>query len=281
MPARLTRVAIGQAAAPLPDPFPSLVNGKFGVRFRQGQVVMFAGPPGAGKSTVALIAAIKMGVPTLYVSADSDEDTMAARAAAAITGHKVRDVEATITYGLFRDEYGERLNSLPIRFVFDPSEPSIQDIGSACTAFLESWGVYPKLLVVDNLMNLAGDSDVEVQTQKQGMRHLQWLARKTRACVLVLHHTSEQDENHVQSAPPRRAIQNKVSQLPSLILTMAHKDNEMFVAVVKHRHGLDDPKAESYLRWIVDFTVCRIDDKPMMPDVPAYYGGFNGRSFAP
>ncbi len=43
------------------------------------------------------------------------------------------------------------------------------------------------------------------------------MARKTEACVLVLHHVSEQSEYGSPSQPPaRRAIHGKVSQLPSI-----------------------------------------------------------------
>jgi KaiC/GvpD/RAD55 family RecA-like ATPase len=234
---------------------------------------MVAGPPGAGKSTVALIAALrwaKAGIPGLYISADSDEDTMAARAAAALTGHPVRDIEQTISFGLFRDEYGPVLNDLPVRFEYDPSDPSIEDIVNTLTAFVEVWGEYPGFVVVDNLMNMSGDSDVEVQTQKKAMRELHWLARKTRSCVIVLHHTSEQNQDHLLSAPPRSAIQNKVSQLPALILTAAHNGGELFVAVVKHRHGEDDPKASNPLRWIVNFATFQVQDLTMNGHV--FYG---------
>lgn len=194
---------------------------------------------------------------------------MAARAAAHVTGHPTRDVDKTIAYGLFREEYGPILNGLPVRFEYD-SEPSTEDIGNACTAFLEVWGTYPHFVVVDNLMNVAGDSDVEVQTQKRAMRDFHWLARKLKACVLVLHHTSEQNGDHIVSAPPRSAIQNKVTQLPSLVLTTANANGEMFVAVVKHRHGEQDPLAKTPLRWLIDFPTFQIKDLTM--DGHVFYG---------
>lgn len=272
MPARLTRAATGRAAAPLPAPFPSLAMSRYQVEFRAGQVAMLAGPPGAGKSTIALIAALRwgqLGIPGLYFSADSDEDTMAARAAAAITGHPVRDVETTIGYGLFREEYGPLLADIPLRFEYD-SEPSMADIGNACTAFMEVWGRHPRFVVVDNLTNVAGDSDVEVQAQKRAMRDFHWLARKLRTCVWVLHHTSEQNQDHITSAPPRGAIQNKVTQLPALVLTTANSNGEMFVAVVKHRHGEADPLAKTPLRWLVDFPTFQIADLTM--DGRVFYG---------
>lgn len=233
---------------------------------------MIAGPPGAGKSLLALVAVLKMGVPCLYISADSDEDTMAARAAAAITGHPVNDVARTIELGLYAEEYGPILADLPVRFEYEPSNPSITDIGHALTAWVEVWGVPPAVLVIDNLMNLKSDDGNEWQGMRENVLRLHWLARKYRCCVLVLHHTSEQDPQHIQSAPPRTAIQGKVSQLPALTLTVASRDSELFVGVVKNRHGASDPLARTPLRWIVDFTTCKIYDRRLSEELHHEYG---------
>jgi hypothetical protein len=221
---------------------------------------MLAGPPGAGKTMVALIAALRMAVPTLYVSADSDEDTMAARAAAAITGHPVASVAETIQYGLFRSEYGPLVEAMPIRFVFDPSDPTVDDIALALTAWLEVRGTAPHLIVVDNLLNLKSEDSNEWQGMRQVCKDMHFFARKTKACVMLLHHTSEQDASHIETAPPRSAIQGKVSQLPALILTMANSNGELFVGVVKNRHGPSDPMARNPYRMLIDFTNCRIID---------------------
>lgn len=194
---------------------------------------------------------------------------MAARAAAHVTGHPTRDVEHTISNGLFREEYGAILRDLPVRFEYD-TEPSVEDIGNACTAFLEVWGRYPGFVIIDNLMNVAGDSDIEVQVQKKAMRDFHWLGRKLKACVLVLHHTSEQNADHIVTAPPRTAIHNKVTQLPSLVLTNANNNGEMFVAVVKHRHGEADPLAKNPLSWLIDFSKFQIED--LLMDGRVMYG---------
>jgi hypothetical protein len=224
---------------------------------------MLAGPPGAGKTMVALIAAIRMRVPTLYFSADSDEDTMAARAAAALTGHPVSTAAEAISHGLYAEEYGGLVEELPLRFVFDPSEPSIEDIAKSHTAWLEVWGTPPLLIVVDNLMNMRGEDGNEWQAMRQSCKDLQFFARKTKACVLLLHHTSEQEAGFVESAPPRSAIQGKVSQLPALILTVANRDGEMFMAVVKNRSGPQDPMARNPIRMVADFVTCKIWDSTM------------------
>lgn len=231
----------------------------YGVRFNRGQLCMLAGAPGAGKTTVALIGALRMGVSCLYFSADSDETTMAARAASAITAHPYSDVRDVQAYGLYDDVYGERVGQLPIRFVFD-SEPSMDDLVLGLEAYLELWGQHPQLIVVDNLMNLATDDGNEWQGLRQAVKGLHWLARRTKACVWVLHHTSEQNDAWISSAPPRGAIQGKLSQLPEVILTLANHDGELLVGVVKNRHGPSDPKAERPVRMVIDFARNRLWD---------------------
>lgn len=226
---------------------------------------MFAGAPGAGKTTAALIMAIKCNVPTLYVSADSDEITMAARAACAVSGHDYKTVRQSQTAGLYDELYGEQINQLPIRFVFDPSEPSLDDIGNAITAWVELWGEYPSLIVIDNLMNCRNDDTGNEWTgMRATVKALHWMARRTKACVWLLHHTSEQSEQWITSAPPRSAIQGKLAQLPEVVLTLANHEGLLWVAIAKNRHGKSDPLAKAPLRWIVDFVTMHIWDEPMM-----------------
>lgn len=258
------RVAVSRTAAPLPDPLPGLAKSRYKVHFRQGQLCMFAGAPGAGKTTVALIAAIQMGVPTLYFSADSDEITMAARTAANVSGHEYNQVREVQAAGLYDEIYGEMVGALPIRWVFD-SEPSLDDIANAINAYQELWGVTPKLIVVDNLMNMRQDDTTNEWTgMRATVKSLHYLGRKTKACVWLLHHTSESSESWITSAPPRMAIQGKLSQLPELILTFANDLGVLWVAVVKYREGESDPMAKAPLRWTVDFRSMRLWDEPMM-----------------
>lgn len=231
---------------------------------------MVAGPPGAGKSVFALVASLRLaakGTPVLYISADSNEATMAARAAACVTGHPVDTVAKTIEVGLWAEEYGGRLAQLPIRFEYDDTDPSINDIANGLTAFLEVWGEAPHLIVLDNLMNMSSDDSNEWQGMRNAVKQLHYIARKSKACVLVLHHTSEQDSSYVESAPPRSAIQGKVSQLPALILTVANREGELFVGVVKNRHGPADVAAKQPVRMIADFATCRIHDVPLYQEV--------------
>jgi predicted ATP-dependent serine protease len=61
--------------------------------FRHGEVSMIAGPPGAGKSTLALSLAVQAKVPTLYISADTHSHTMSLRMLAMLTGKPQGEVE--------------------------------------------------------------------------------------------------------------------------------------------------------------------------------------------
>ncbi len=166
---------------------------------------------------------------------------------------------------MFHSEYGSALASLPIRFVFDPSEPSTEDIVHAITAFTDVFGEPPELVVVDNLMNMVHEeTGNEWQGMRQTVKSLHYLARRTKACVWILHHTSEQSDSWIRRAPPRSAIQGKLSQLPEVILTMANDQGVLWVGVVKNRHGPSDPLAEEPLRMVIDFATNRLWSEPMM-----------------
>lgn len=254
MPVPLLRAANLQTSASLPDPWPSLAQSRFHVRFFPGQFVMIAGAPGAGKTWLALDLAIRMRVPTLYISADSDDVTMRVRVASMLTGHDQRIVREVSDHGLFKEVYGDILADLPIRFLFEPSEPSIEDIGHELEAYHELNGVMPQLIIVDNLMNLESDTSNEWAGIRMAAKDLHYLTRRTKACVIALHHTSEQDPKWISGAPPRSAIQGKISQLQSLIITVGKDRDEVWLAVVKNRFGEADPGAVSPFRFVVDLA---------------------------
>ena len=139
---------------------------------------------------------------------------------------------------LFRSYYDKYLNKMDkIQWVFD-SSPSLDDIEMELKAYIELYGVAPELIVIDNLMNVAAETDNEWAGLRAIMMELHDLARKTEACVLVLHHVSEGSEYGTGiNPPPRRAIHGKVSQLCSLILTLGYNPMQQLlnVGVVKDR----------------------------------------------
>jgi len=247
-------------ATPLPDVWDGLKAKE--IKFRRGQVCMVAAAPNAGKSMFALIYAIKAGVPTLFFSADTDTTTVMMRAAAHTSGHSQVTVESNLaTDSHYYDHHFKKFGH--IKWVFD-SSPSLDDIEMEIRAYVELYGQAPELIVIDNLMNVAAETDNEWAGLRAIMMELHDMARKTEACVLVLHHVSEQSEYGSPTKPPaRRAIHGKVSQLPALILTLGYDPGQatLSVASVKNRFGPHTADASNYATLLVNYAACQISDE--------------------
>jgi len=257
----LTRAWSGATtkAAPLPDVWESLKKKQ--VRFRRGQLTMVAAAPNAGKSMFALVYAIKAEVPTLFFSADTDVTTVMIRAASHISGHAQITVEQNLDVkSNYYDDSFEKMKH--IQWVFD-SSPSLDDIELEVKAYQELYGVPPQLIVVDNLMNVAAETDNEWAGLRAIMMELHDLARNTEACVLVLHHVSEASEYGDGTYPPaRRSIHGKVSQLPSLMLTLGYDPmgKQLRVAAVKNRFGPNSADGKDWVPLDANYAACQIGD---------------------
>ena len=246
-------------ATPLPQVWTDLDSKQ--IKFRRGQVCMVAAAPNAGKSMFALVYALRAKVPTLFFSADTDTATVMIRVAAALAGHSQQTVERNLdTNSKYYDKYLDGMSH--IQWVFD-SSPSLDDIELEVKAYVELYGISPELIVIDNLMNVVAEHENEWAGLRQIMMELHDMARKTEACVMVLHHVSEQGEYGDTTTPPaRRAIHGKVSQLPSLILTLGYSPSEgtLRVAPVKNRFGPMYANANEHVALAVDYATCRIEN---------------------
>jgi replicative DNA helicase len=247
-------------ATPLPDVWTGLAAKQ--IKFRRGQVCMVAAAPNAGKSMFALIYAIKAQVPTLFFSADTDTTTVMMRVAAHTSGHSQITVENNLAGDSHHyDHHFQKIDH--IKWVFD-SSPSIDDLELEIRAYVELYGIAPELIIIDNLMNVAAETNDEWSGLRAIMMELHDMARKTEACVMVLHHVSEQSEYGSPSKPPaRRAIHGKVSQLPALILTLGYDPNQatLAVAAVKNRFGPHTADASDYAQLLVNYAACQIGDQ--------------------
>ena len=245
-------------AEPLPDVWSSLKDKQ--IRFRRGQVCMVAAAPNAGKSMFALIYAIKANIPTLFFSADTDTATVMLRAASHLSGHTQLTVESNLHS--YPDYYDNKLAQMnKIQWVFD-SSPSLDDIELELKAYMELYGEAPELIVIDNLMNVAAETDNEWAGLRAIMMELHDMARKTEACVLVLHHVSEGSEYGTGvNPPPRRAIHGKVSQLCSLILTLGYNPMQQLlnVGVVKNRYGPHSADGSMGIELSANYAACQIN----------------------
>lgn len=239
------------AGMPLPGILPGLTA--MGITPRRGQVTMVAAPPNGGKSLLALWYAIQAKVPTLYISADTDQATTLARAAATLSGRTVDDIEQQLNSDaapLVEDLVSDADH---MAFSYEPS-PNMGDIEDEIMAAFEAWGKVD-LIIIDNLMNIVGGSGNEWGDLRSTMSSLHELARRTEAGIWVLHHTTESEGDPSRPAS-RRMIQGKVAQLPEQILTVAAQPQQgrISVACVKNRHGSHDPTGQTHATFPVDFS---------------------------
>jgi hypothetical protein len=160
----------------------------------------------------------------------------------------------------YYDQHLPKLNN--IKWVFD-SSPSLDDLELEIRAYVELYGQAPELIVIDNLMNVVAETDNEWAGLRAIMMELHDMARKTEACVLVLHHVSEQSEyGSTHNPPARRAIHGKVSQLPALILTLGYNpgENILKVAAVKNRFGPHVADGTDSASLFTNYGACQIND---------------------
>lgn len=234
-----------KSGATIPAVFNSLDAA--GIRLRRSELSMIAGPPGAGKSTLALYLALRAGVRTLYFSADTSAHTMSLRTLAALTARPQGEIE-----GWMREDptWAKRTlsHASHIRWCFE-SAPTLEDIRDEINVYREVIGDEPELIVIDNAIDVTFQDGDEWSSLRSLMRELKWWARDTEAAVLVLHHTSESVPSN--PCPPRAAIHGKVSQTPAMILTVAPSDFGLGICPVKNRYGWADQygKRATYLSY--------------------------------
>jgi AAA domain-containing protein len=257
----------GEAGVPLPDAYLTLATA--GAHLRKGLSSMLAGWPGSYKSTLGLNMVCRLaqqGVTGLYISAEDDKLTIAKRCVGIMSGDPLDIVEA----GLKRGEYQDVLRRLSKswQWVFHALDvPRMED---RLAAFVQKFGDFPDLLVVDNLMSMV-DGPGDWKGQMTMCRDLAALAQDTGTHPLIMHHTQEHEQRKSAppEPPPRWEIHGKVNQFPKLIFTVATEiDKEtqsgiLKVAVVKNNGGPDDRTGRTYENFVIDTANCRVTDIPV------------------
>jgi len=215
---------------------------------------MMAGAPGAYKSLLALNLVHQMGLPTLYVSADSDAATQLSRLHAMTTGIQPKETREHLKADAHKEAIKANLSSSKVEFCFD-SNPDAFDIEDELNAWVELNDAYPEVIVVDNLRNVYSGQESEHGGYKAVQQRLIDISRETGACVITLHHMKEAGGRKSTDPAPRSAVDGMVNQLPGFILSIARDGDESRLCVIKDREGEDFPEAqeEHWLRLRVDF----------------------------
>lgn len=208
-----------------------------GINLRMGTASMIAGPPGAMKTGFALYWAARSGKRTLYMSADSEDFEMLERAGAMVSGQPQSEVR--------RDpqKYAEMLDRINMRFVFEDA-PTYKDLELEVAAYTETYGDFPEIIVVDNLLNVTGDNEDEWASMRETSRVIHRLTRITGAALIVLHHMRE--TSNKPHPEPRSSVEGRVSHLPKLILSVLLDGEGFKVAPVKNRFGPADRTGQTY-----------------------------------
>lgn len=245
----------GRMGAPLPEVWGTFSDYK--IRFRRGGLSLIAGQPGAFKSTIArnmLVSWVQQGITAVYFAADSDEDEAARQIYGIITDEDTETVDQ-----LFRAKQYAKITPV-LRTMsaarFEYRALDIDGIAERLAAFEQVHGDYPDVVFIDNLINFASSSQdwagmIDLQNE------LKALAHETRSHVCVLHHVTDGFPSGVPV--PRSAIQGKVTQIPTLVLTVAAAGLQLMVSVVKNRNGPTWPLADKWMNFQV-YPSMRIQD---------------------
>jgi KaiC/GvpD/RAD55 family RecA-like ATPase len=246
----------GTAGEPLPTVFHCLA--REGVHIRRGQLTLIAAAPGVGKSLISLTLAVRAGVPALYFSADTDQDTMTNRAAAMVTQWRVSDIEQAKQQGLTERINAQLEKLMFVRMDFD-ANPSLTYLEGNLKAFEMVYGEFPALIVIDNVSNVDNESgEGGTQSLEYSFDFLHQMARDTGAAVVLLHHVTGDYDDGTKPVP-LSGLRGKVSKVPECILTLHRTggDSEsglrrLGISPVKNRTGKSDPSGNWFLTVDID-----------------------------
>ncbi len=252
----------GKTGEPLPTLFKTFAANT--VHFRRGQLTVVAAAPGVGKSALIMALALHAGVPAFYFSADTDPQTMFIRCAANVSGWSTRDIENALEKGNTTTIEAQLDGLDHLRWDFTATL-SIDDLEAELKAFAVTYGMWPELIVVDNLSNVVPDSDNDSNSYvalEKVCEYLHELARETGACVVALHHVKG-DSNDGNTPVPMSQIKGQIGRVPEMILTL-HRigddgSRQMGVSVVKNRTGKADPSGAMILYLDADMERMRLD----------------------
>ena len=240
---------VGSRGSPLPSPYRIFTDKSVKVTFRRGGVSMLAGVPGAFKTALALNEVVSwadQGLYTQYFSVDSDESTIVERLNGIVTGKSLQEVEAFTRQdpAYFDDQLSARLGD---KVMFEYQNQSWDSMVYHVASYEQKYGAYPDVVVVDNLIDLA--PDVYAFSEMQAIiKNADSLAKKIGAHVHILHHARLVSHDSAMDVtpglpPPAQEIQGRMTQFPTLVMTLGANGMNLRLAVVKNRFGWQYPDA--------------------------------------
>lgn len=262
-----------EAGEPLPSVWTTLTNAD--ITPRRGELTMFAGPPGGGKSTLALNFATLAKVPLLYVSCDMGPHMSSVKIASILTGKP----NAFFTRERKEEVRGLLATGASHLWLAHEQGPTLADLDELIQASIEVRGTPPHALVLDNLKDLGGGASGDARhTKDQGAADIlkQMAGRYELAAIALAHTLVPRRPGYAQGMAE---VKGQVSEDAALIVTVAGdpETGVMRLAGVKNRHGEPSPDASKYfeLDWDGPSGVLT-DPKPrqFIPPVPGWAPNF-------
>lgn len=255
---------VGNIGTALPSPFPAFDIHK--AYFRHGATSMLAGTPGSFKSVAALNMCerwARMGIGSLYLSADSDEFTVVNRLSGILTGDSMEVIERRLISGDSHqiDPYINELKRLK-GVEFDYEQMDIDGVQERIKTYEQAYGHYPEVVFIDNLIDFV-DSPDDFGGMLVFIRDLNAIAGQTRSHICVLHHaklpSGDPKNVNIGKPPADWEIQGKVTQLSRLVLTLTAVGLDLNMAVVKNTLGPQSRDASVWISFQVQPSMQVID----------------------
>lgn len=242
----------GDSGEPLFTPFQQLDEAR--IAFRKGHLTLVAAAPGAGKSAWVFYTLIigyfrKALNRVLYFSADTDAALMFKRAAQVLTGWTAGYIEECMADERAADiEEIVRAGTSHISMDYN-TYPTGDDVRDQVNAYYEVYGVFPDVIVMDNLKNLRLEDsgrNGEFDELEGNCEFLQLIARDTGAAVITLHHVIGDYESGDKPIP-LGGIRGKVTKTPESVFTLFRDPQHLYVSAVKNRDGGGDPSGRTWV----------------------------------
>lgn len=192
---------------------------------------------------------------TLYLSGDTDAAVQFKRLASMATGYSGDYVALQMEH--HPEELDEIVRSATSHLCFDFNPyPNGDEVLDQVNAYVEVHGVYPDLIVMDNLRNLRmGDASRsgEFDELEGNAEFLQLLARETNAAVVTLSHVTGYFEAGDQPIP-LSGVRGKISKVPEAVYTLHRAPGFTFLSPVKNRDGSGDSSGRFWVSLTSDLA---------------------------
>lgn len=161
------------------------------VTLRTMELVVVAGAPGGGKSTLAANMAMGMRVPLLYCAQDSPASVLSRMTALAL-GRETHDVTSAIANPDTRGGLVDEMKEVRPTLVFHRGAVSVDDVGEMALGLVEWIGAAPPVIVVDNLIDMIvpGYTHHDPQFYAAVLPQFKRLAQSLDTAIVLLHHVT-------------------------------------------------------------------------------------------